>query len=89
MSEEFEQDLIGVLQKHFGENFDYNWDGENPIVALDLETNKKGACAIPHLFSLQRRFASSLSWWCAVDYLSLNQSRQVLIYLKVLKSQFW
>ena len=42
MPEEFEHDLIGVLQKHFGENFDYNWDSENPIVALDLETNKKG-----------------------------------------------
>ena len=28
MPEEFEHDLIGVLQKHFGENFDYNWDSE-------------------------------------------------------------
>ena len=26
--EEFEHDLIGVLQKHYGENFDYNWDSE-------------------------------------------------------------
>ena len=42
MPEEFEHDLIGVLQKHFGENFDYNWDEENPLVALDLETNEKG-----------------------------------------------
>ena len=28
MPEEFEHDLIGVLQEHYGENFDYNWDSE-------------------------------------------------------------
>ena len=26
--EEFEHELIGVLQEHYGENFDYNWDSE-------------------------------------------------------------
>ena len=28
MPEEFEHDLIGVLQEHYGKNFDYNWDSE-------------------------------------------------------------
>ena len=28
MPELFEHDLIGVLQKHYGKNFDYNWDSE-------------------------------------------------------------
>ena len=28
MPEEFEHDLIGVLQQHYGKNFDYNWDSE-------------------------------------------------------------
>ena len=28
MPEEFEHDLIGVLQEHYGENFDYSWDSE-------------------------------------------------------------
>ena len=28
MPEEFEHELIGVLQEHYGKNFDYNWDSE-------------------------------------------------------------
>ena len=28
MPELFEHDLIGVLQEHYGKNFDYNWDSE-------------------------------------------------------------
>ena len=29
MPEEFEHELIRVLQEHYGKNFDYNWDSED------------------------------------------------------------
>ena len=29
MPEEFEHDLIGVIQKHYGKSFYYSWDKEN------------------------------------------------------------
>ena len=32
MPEEFEHELIGVLQEHYGKNFDYNWDSEEDFI---------------------------------------------------------
>ena len=41
MPEEFEHELIGVLQEHYGKNFDYNWDSEEDGFYIRLRVWKE------------------------------------------------
>lgn len=43
MPEEFEHELIGVLQEHYGDNFDYNWDSEEDGFYIRLRVWKEQA----------------------------------------------
>ena len=43
MTNEDEHELIGVLQEHYGENFDYNWDGEEDGFYIRLRVWKEQA----------------------------------------------
>ena len=43
MPEEFEHELIGVLQEHYGKNFDYNWDSEEDGFYIRLRVWKEEA----------------------------------------------
>ena len=43
MPEEFEHELIGVLQEHYGKNFDYNRDSEEDGFYIRLRVWKEEA----------------------------------------------
>lgn len=36
MNEEFDNDLTALLQKHFGEDWEFNWEGEECGFSLQL-----------------------------------------------------